>query len=395
LQNAVRVRKCGSLLYSLGFRVRGIILENIAHTFLGSALAQAGLKKLSGMGMATLVIAANLPDIDLVWSFYSYTSYLIHHRGFTHSFIGIIPQMFILSAIMYFFGKWQKSKDPEKPDVNFGGLLLLSCLGLLSHLGLDYLNDYGIRPYLPVNETKFFSASIFILDAWFWLLLGGYTFLTINLTRLVLILFSLFALISSLLIAFFPELPSVSRIIYLAGVLLLIACRRKFGRLENRSLGITAFSLFFLYNIIVVQLRTAAEKRFSEAKTAIISRPVERFLLSPVALNPFRWNFIAANKEYLYLGSISSLKPERQITGTLPTNFSDPLVRKTLETETGQVMQYFTDYLYAYKKTDEQWVYVYLRDARYIHAGEKGFSTRVVKYPLSRALRKNDIERKR
>jgi inner membrane protein len=367
-------------------------LENIAHTFLGAALGQAGLKKISGLGMATLVIAANLPDIDLLWSYFSDTSFLLYHRGFTHSLLGIIPQMLILSVIMYFWGKRRIAKNPEAEDLNFRGLLFLSFIGLISHLGLDFLNDYGTRPYLPFSQNVYLSSTVFIVDAWFWLILGGYTFLTIRLNRVLLILFAIFAVLSSLLILIFPEIPVLSRLIYIGGVILLIYTRRKYGQIENRRLSIAVFSLFLFYNLMAAGLKHMADDHLVKSNLTIIPDVIGRHNLSPVPLNPFQWNFIGANSSFIYLGTISSLKQEGKLRESLPTNFTDPYVKKALKTDKGKAMQYFTNYLYAYTIKDREWVYVYLRDARYIGAGENGFATRVVTLTPGPSLRERGEE---
>ena len=39
-------------------------MDNLTHSLAGAVLGQMGLKKKTGLGMATLIIAANIPDID-------------------------------------------------------------------------------------------------------------------------------------------------------------------------------------------------------------------------------------------------------------------------------------------------------------------------------------------
>ena len=41
-------------------------MDNFTHSLAGWALGQAGLKRCSGLAVPTLIIAANLPDIDAV-----------------------------------------------------------------------------------------------------------------------------------------------------------------------------------------------------------------------------------------------------------------------------------------------------------------------------------------
>ena len=101
-------------------------MENIAHTFFATALGQTGIKNRSRLGMATLIISANFPDIDLLWSYYSDVSYIVHHRGITHTFVGIIIQIFLISSLMYLYGKNQEKKKSYDDKVNFKSLIFSS-----------------------------------------------------------------------------------------------------------------------------------------------------------------------------------------------------------------------------------------------------------------------------
>src|SRR3954462_13884214 len=41
-------------------------MDNLTHTLVGAALAEAGLKRRTALASATLMIGANFPDIDVV-----------------------------------------------------------------------------------------------------------------------------------------------------------------------------------------------------------------------------------------------------------------------------------------------------------------------------------------
>ena len=43
-------------------------MDNFTHSLAGWALGQAGLKRMTGLAVPTLIIGANLPDIDAVLS---------------------------------------------------------------------------------------------------------------------------------------------------------------------------------------------------------------------------------------------------------------------------------------------------------------------------------------
>ena len=64
-------------------------MENLAHTLFGLALAKAGLERTTPLATTALVISSNFPDIDVVTRVRGLSTYLEHHRGLTHSLVGI------------------------------------------------------------------------------------------------------------------------------------------------------------------------------------------------------------------------------------------------------------------------------------------------------------------
>ena len=41
-------------------------MDNVCHTLVGAALAESGLGRRTSLGFATLLIGANLPDLDVL-----------------------------------------------------------------------------------------------------------------------------------------------------------------------------------------------------------------------------------------------------------------------------------------------------------------------------------------
>jgi inner membrane protein len=148
-------------------------MDNITHTMVGAALGQAGLKRYSGLGMATLMIAANIPDVDALAI--PFTDMLAFRRGWTHGPLGLIVLPALLTAAMVAYDRWGRRNRSRvgKPAVRPGHLLLLAYIGALSHPFLDWLNAYGIRLLRPFSHEWFYGDALFIIDPWLWLLLGG------------------------------------------------------------------------------------------------------------------------------------------------------------------------------------------------------------------------------
>ncbi|MFN8670591.1 MAG: metal-dependent hydrolase [Candidatus Sericytochromatia bacterium] len=353
-------------------------MENIAHTFFATALGQIGLKKLSRLGMATLIISANLPDIDLLWSYYSDTAYIIHHRGITHTFLGIIIQILILSFTMYFFGKKQEEIYEFEEKVSFKNLILLSSVGLLSHLGLDYLNDYGIQPFFPFSDIKIQGSAIFIVDIWFWALLGGFTFISIDLTKKLKYLFSFFGLISSYIVLVVPDIPTLSKILYILIIISLFLAKISKYKIKqiNDKLGLMVFGIFFIYLASVFSIKNQTEEFFKNTKLTVLNNQDNYYQLSPKPANPFEWIFFAKNDQKVFLGTTNFINQNNKLVTSYDKNFNDNEIKKALETETGKAFLNFSPYIFAYKKKENNCVRIFLRDARYIRAGENSFASR-------------------
>jgi inner membrane protein len=143
-------------------------MDNLTHSFAGALLAQMGLKKLSGRATATLVIAANIPDIDAVASLLG-TQSLAIRRGITHGPIALAILPLILTGLVLAWNRWRPAAEP----VRFWPLLLCAYIGTLSHPALDWLNSYGIRLLEPFSSTWYAGDTLFIIDIWIWATLIG------------------------------------------------------------------------------------------------------------------------------------------------------------------------------------------------------------------------------
>ncbi len=146
-------------------------MDNLTHSLAGAVLGQMGLKKKTGLGMATLIIAANIPDIDAVTTLLGGVQHLAIRRGITHGPIAMLLLPLLLTGIMIRFDRWQtmRGKRPAgRLPIHKGWLLALAYIGCLSHPALDWLNSYGIRLLEPFSSQWFYGDSIFIIDIWIW-----------------------------------------------------------------------------------------------------------------------------------------------------------------------------------------------------------------------------------
>lgn len=152
-------------------------MDNITHSFFGAALGQTGLKKKSGLGMAALIIGANIPDIDATCTFFG-TQSLAMRRGLTHGPLGLLILPLLLTGALILFDRWQArrgTRPAERLPLHKGWLLALCYLGALSHPALDWMNSYGIRLLEPFSSRWYYGDVLFIIDLVLWIvLIGGY-----------------------------------------------------------------------------------------------------------------------------------------------------------------------------------------------------------------------------
>ena len=142
----------------------------------GWALGQAGLKTKSRKGLAALMLGANAPDIDVFFGWFPWEP-LATHRGVTHSLIGgviILPAM--LWGLLLLLDRWQVSRGATFKsglEMRPAWLLALCYIGAITHPLLDLQTTYSVQLFSPFTGLWFHADSLFIIDLWLWLLLGG------------------------------------------------------------------------------------------------------------------------------------------------------------------------------------------------------------------------------
>lgn len=146
-------------------------MDNLTHSLIGAALGQMGLKRKTALAMPTLIIAANIPDIDAGCTIYGIES-LAMRRGLTHGPIAMLILPVLLTAAMLWWDQYKRKSDPGRAAVRPGWLLALAYIGTLSHPAFDWLNTYGVRVLEPFSSQWFYGDTLFIIDVWLWIMLG-------------------------------------------------------------------------------------------------------------------------------------------------------------------------------------------------------------------------------
>ncbi len=148
-------------------------MDPICHTLVGAALASTGLERKTRYGRATLIIGANLPDVDVLSYAWGETAALEFRRGITHGVPALVVLPFLLTGAMMGIARLSgRGRAPIAATPNFKWLLVLSAVSVISHPMLDFLNVYGVRWWMPFDATWFYGDILYIVDPWMWAVLA-------------------------------------------------------------------------------------------------------------------------------------------------------------------------------------------------------------------------------
>jgi inner membrane protein len=159
-------------------------MDNVCHTLVGAACGAAGLNRRTRFGAATLMISANIPDIDVL-VFATGTPWIEFRRGWTHGVLAQIALPVAWTGMVWLFDRmrrargWEGDRAASAPKpFHAGWTLLLAFVGVYSHVFLDYLNNYGVRVMTPIDWQWFYGDAIFIVDPWMWAMLAAGIWIT-------------------------------------------------------------------------------------------------------------------------------------------------------------------------------------------------------------------------
>jgi len=364
-------------------------MDNGTHTLFGAALAKTKLGRLHRLAPLSLLLGANLPDSDIVITFFGgKDSYLIHHRGITHSLLGVVVEALLLAAVMRF--------AERRAPARFTAYLWPALAGLFSHPLLDSLNNFGVRPWLPFAETRYFGDLVFIVDPWLWLVFGGAALLSGRRTGLGTAAWLALAAAASVVIYRSERTPVHLKFAWPCALALLTLLRATGVGLRSPRAPLVAGALLTTLYLggLEVCARTAVSNFMAEARS---SPPIRvdgelvtpRFVMrSPTVANPFCWSicYEIFDEVRWRIVSIdgSSTKIAQRTEVEIPTNLSDPRVQRAISLPAAAAWRYFVRVPTAWVETAaDGGEHVFLSDARYQWG--RGLSWCVVEIDLSKA----------
>ena len=316
-------------------------MDNLCHTLVGAAIGETGLGRRSALSTATVLIGANLPDVDAFVAMAGVDS-LSFRRGITHGVLALVLWPFILTGAMMLWDRVVRRRGGRVPDeaVRPRALLLLATLAILSHPFLDWMNTYGMRWLMPFSGRWFYGDVLFIIDPWIWMTLG---------------------------------------------LALVMGGRRVIAgdwSLRDRPARI-ALAVVSVYIAAMAGMTIAGRAALRDALAERGLDPGSRVLVSPVPVNALRRELLVeAGDDYLFGTLVWSPGPRITIGGSgLPKQADTPEARAAAATPEGARFLGWARFPYYRTQSAGDEVIVFIGDARYNRMAGREWASVTVRIP--------------
>lgn len=339
-------------------------MDPVAHTLVGAALAETGLKKLSRYATPTLVIGANLPDIDGIANLWGRDASLYFRRGWTHGILSALVLPLLLFAAVWLWHRWRGHRAVNAPPLHLGMILLLSCIAVWSHPLLDWLNTYGVRLLMPFDDRWFYGDTLFIVDPWVWLLAAAGVVLAHSKTYPAIAGWIMLATLATGLILSTELVSLPVKLVWIAGVAMIFFLRWHTPSPEAGLLiARTSFVSLLLYTCMAYGLARLAESNAASEFAA----PLEA-QANPIPGAPSSHRVVLVYDDFYRVvqadGEVLELARE------------DPneIVRHAMEDESIRGFMNWVRYPYwDVEETADSWI-VRFRDLRYVDPGAESIA---------------------
>ena len=265
-------------------------MDNLTHTLAGAALAKAGLGRLTPLATATLVLAANAPDVDVLAYLRGEYFGLAFRRGITHGVpASVTLPLAVAGAILAWDRGVRLRREPGADAARPLTVFLLALLGVATHPLLDWTNNYGMRWWLPFDGRWSYGDGLFIIDPWLWLTLGAAVYLAEPWGRTAHALWGAMAGAASLVMLAGP-VPSAARWAWTVGVSLVVGGRlagspRSPAAGSRLAVGLTTLAAIYTAGMVLSRERAEREVAVVAADAGIV--PVDAVMVAPVPADPF------------------------------------------------------------------------------------------------------------
>jgi inner membrane protein len=357
-------------------------MDPLAHTLFGATMAEAGLKRKTALATATLIIGANIPDVDGVAMLVSSDYALLVRRGWSHGILALIIWPFLLTGLMLgidrLLSRWRQRKGRSRngPPMHPGWVLGIAFLGVWSHPLLDWLNTYGIRLLMPFSDTWFYGDTLFIIDPWFWLLAGAGVVMARSESLTGISGWIVLGTATTALVTTADIVPLAAKITWIAGIIAIVLLRW-----TNRFRHVVqpvALSLLFATILYTAFMFTGSRISVMHARSHLAGEgiEIEQIMANPLPARPLLRTGIAASVTHYYRFRINWLVPGSfELNGEpIPIEQPDQIAEAALSAPDVQGLRNWMRFpTYEVRRLDDGWR-VFIRDLRNVHPEQESTS---------------------
>jgi inner membrane protein len=261
-------------------------MEPITHFLTGACIGRAGFNRKTAYATFAATLAAEAADLDILWGFAGPVKGLQHHRGITHTFWAVPVVAGVVVGAVWLYDRMRRarllrnesSSSSESTDalptsaqqpIHWGWLYTAAFVAALSHLFLDWTNNYGLRPFFPLNPRWYAGSFMFIAEPVLWFLF--------------------------FLAFFMPWLLGLAD--------REIGARRK----PFRGRGWAVFALAGMLVLDCVRWVEHEQAQVMLENDPVTSAPIKRIGLEPYPINPFHWHAILETPDFYQVAEVSTL----------------------------------------------------------------------------------------
>jgi inner membrane protein len=260
-------------------------MEPITHFLTGACIGRAGLNRKTAYATLAAVLAAEAADLDILWGFAGPVQGLKHHRGITHTFIAVPVIAAAAVAATWLYHLWVQHRHasrtkalpplepgapprPQPQPVRWLWVYMSAIVAGLSHILLDWTNNYGVRPFFPFNPRWYAGSFVFIAEPVIWILL-------------------VLALI-------------------VPGILGLADREISSKRVPFRGRSWAVFALSGMFLLWCLRYAEHAQAVGLIRNNPITTVPVDRIAAEPYPWNPFRWHVIVETRDFYQFAEVNT-----------------------------------------------------------------------------------------
>ncbi len=257
-------------------------MEPVTHFLTGACLSRSGFNRKTAYATLAMTLAAEAPDVDMFWRFRGPVDEFMNHRGITHTFMGAPFVALAVTGLVWVWHRSRRTKPALAP--RWALLWLFSWLAVLSHIFLDWTNNYGVRPLFPFSPRWYSGDIAFLLEP---------------------------VVFGALLVA-----------LVIPGLLGLADREIGAGKTLFRGRGWAIAALFIVATDLGLRAVEHHRALAMMAHTSFGDQPMIRAGAEPYPFNPFHWYAIAETPGYYQTGSVNTLAE------TVDTNDQDDVIFK-------------------------------------------------------------------